>query len=59
MVIHDGDHRCDAVLRDLRLYAGLVPPGGYLVVEDGVVDHVHTHRVIQSSGGPSRGHWKR
>jgi cephalosporin hydroxylase len=38
MVIHDGDHTRDAVLRDLKLYAGFVPVGGYLIVEDGVVD---------------------
>jgi len=38
MLVHDGDHRKRAVLRDLEAYAGLVPAGGALVVEDGVMD---------------------
>lgn len=38
MVIHDGDHTSAAVERDLKLYAGLVTPGMYLIIEDGVVD---------------------
>ena len=38
MVIHDGDHHASAVARDLRLYAPLVTPAMYLIVEDGVVD---------------------
>ena len=38
MVIHDGDHTAQAVLRDLRLYAPFVTPGMYLIVEDGVID---------------------
>lgn len=38
MVIHDGDHTSQAVARDLRLYADLVTPGMYLVIEDGAVD---------------------
>lgn len=38
MVIHDGDHTASAVARDLELYAPLVSPGMYLIVEDGIVD---------------------
>ncbi|MGE3771226.1 MAG: CmcI family methyltransferase [Bdellovibrionales bacterium] len=38
MVIHDGDHQRFAVARDLEIYAPLVTPGMYLVVEDGIVD---------------------
>jgi cephalosporin hydroxylase len=38
MVIHDGDHNSSAVERDLKLYAPLVTPGMYLIIEDGVVD---------------------
>lgn len=38
MVIHDADHRREAVLRDLELYAPLVSPGCYLIVEDGILD---------------------
>jgi cephalosporin hydroxylase len=38
MVIHDGDHREDAVLRDLRAYGPIVTPNSYLIVEDSVID---------------------
>lgn len=38
MVIQDGDHRMDGVLRDLRAYAPLVGLGHYLIVEDGIAD---------------------
>lgn len=38
MVVHDADHRKQAVLRDLRLYASMVSIGSYFIVEDGVVD---------------------
>lgn len=34
MVILDGDHRCDHVLKELQLYHHLIGPGGYLIVED-------------------------
>ncbi len=38
MLIHDGDHESEAVLRDMRLYADIVSVGSYMVIEDGVVD---------------------
>ena len=38
MVIHDGDHRSDSVLRDLKLYMDFVSSGFYLIVEDGACD---------------------
>lgn len=56
MLIHDADHRREAVSRDLNLYAQFVTPGQYLVIEDGVVDvfsPLHS-RMAQSfhDGGP-------
>ena len=38
LVIHDGDHRRDAVRRDLELYAPFVAVGCYMIVEDGILD---------------------
>lgn len=38
LVIHDADHSKEQVLIDLALYAPFVSMGGYLIVEDGIVD---------------------
>ena len=37
-MIEDGAHEYETTIAGLRDYAGLVEPGGYFVVEDGVVD---------------------
>jgi cephalosporin hydroxylase len=38
LVIHDGDHNKEPVLRDLRAYERFVSVGSYLIVEDGIID---------------------
>jgi len=38
LIIHDGDHSKEQVLKDLKLYSGLVSIGSYIIVEDGVMD---------------------
>jgi len=38
MVIHDGGHTGDQVLRDLRAYANFVSVGSYFIIEDSIID---------------------
>ena len=38
MVILDSNHSCEHVARELHLYAPLVTPGSYCLVQDGVID---------------------
>lgn len=37
LVIEDSSHTYENTLGVLRLYSALVPPGGYLIVEDGIM----------------------
>jgi len=39
MVVLDSDHRADHVLRELNLYAPLVSPGQWMIVEDTNLNH--------------------
>ncbi|WP_018411137.1 CmcI family methyltransferase [Methyloversatilis thermotolerans] len=55
MVIHDADHNRTAVMRDLSNYAGLVTPGQYLIVEDGIVDLFNPERSRLAKAYPDGG----
>ena len=52
LVIHDGDHNHEHVLADLRAYAKFIQPGGYLIVEDTVIDLFKAGDGLGSVNGP-------
>lgn len=52
LVIHDGDHRREHVLGDLRAYAKFVQNGGNLIVEDTVGDLFRAGDGLGNINGP-------
>lgn len=52
LVIHDGDHSTNHVLADLRAYAKFVAIGGYLIVEDTVIDVFRAGDGLGNINGP-------
>ncbi|MDQ1375717.1 MAG: hypothetical protein QOJ09_3055 [Actinomycetota bacterium] len=44
MVLLDSDHAGPHVLRELEMYAELVPVGGYVLVQDGCIDELRIMR---------------
>jgi cephalosporin hydroxylase len=38
LIIHDGDHRKDSVLKDLRAYSSFISLNSYFIVEDSISD---------------------
>ncbi len=46
LVIQDGDHYRDGVLKDLRNYSPFVSLGSYFIVEDGIVDLYAAHEDL-------------
>ncbi len=38
LIVHDGGHKTEQVLKDLEAYSTLVSVGSYFIVEDGIID---------------------
>lgn len=53
LVVLDSDHSADTVLNEMHLYGRLVQPGGYMVVEDGLVRWMP--HEWKENGGPYEG----
>jgi len=52
LLIHDGDHARDHVLRDLRAYSQFVAVGSYFIVEDTVIDLFRAGDGLGTLDGP-------
>ena len=52
LIIHDGDHSREHVLRDLHAYAHFVGVGSYFIVEDTVIDLFRAGDGLGSVNGP-------
>jgi cephalosporin hydroxylase len=52
MIIHDGDHHFEHVLKCLKLYSPLVSINNYFIVEDGVIDLFYANDGIGGHEGP-------
>ena len=53
MVILDSDHSKDHVFKELELYAPLVTPGSFILVQDGVVDTLPRFRQLRPGPLPA------
>lgn len=53
MVILDSDHRASHVARELEVYAPLVTPGSFLLVQDGIIDLLPAFREARPGPLPA------